>query len=64
MASANHERVTLAPDDYILAIVQLSGGGSPGVSYVRQPFHREPDFGVTSVNYNLAELLDRAETPA
>lgn len=25
--------------------------------YVRQPFHREPDFGVTSVNYDFAELF-------
>jgi hypothetical protein len=33
------------------------------VHYVRQPFQREPDFGVTSVNYNFAELLQRAEVP-
>ena len=33
------------------------------VHYVRQPFHREPDFGVTSVNYDFAELLARAEVP-
>jgi hypothetical protein len=26
------------------------------VSYVKQPFQKEPDFGVTSVNYNLREL--------
>ena len=25
---------------------------------------REPDFGVTSVNYDFAELLARAEAPA
>lgn len=29
----------------------------------RRPFQREPDFGVTSVNYNFAELLARAEAP-
>ena len=33
------------------------------VHYVRQPFHREPDFGVTSVNYDFGELLARAEAP-
>jgi hypothetical protein len=33
------------------------------VHYVRRPFQREPDFGVTSVNYDFAELLARAETP-
>ena len=32
--------------------------------YVRRPFQREPDFGVTSVNYELERLLDRAEEPA
>ncbi|MEI7844614.1 MAG: hypothetical protein WCK35_02310 [Chloroflexota bacterium] len=27
-------------------------------------FQREPDFGVTSVNYNFAELLARAGEPS
>jgi hypothetical protein len=31
------------------------------LGYVRQPFRRKPDFGVTSVNYDLAELIARAE---
>jgi len=31
--------------------------------YVRGPFHREPDFGITSVNYKLAEFLARAKEP-
>lgn len=34
------------------------------VHYVRQPFQREPDFGVTSVNYDFAELLARATVPS
>jgi hypothetical protein len=34
------------------------------VRYVRQPFQREPDFGVTSVNYDMRELLARAEEPS
>jgi SNF2 family DNA or RNA helicase len=33
------------------------------IHYVRRPFLREPDFGVTSVNYDFAELLQRAEAP-
>ncbi|HUO15587.1 MAG TPA: helicase-related protein [Verrucomicrobiae bacterium] len=49
------------PDNFILAIVEFLDGGSHRVHYVRQPFRREPDFGVTSVNYDLAELLARAE---
>ena len=52
------------PDDYILAIVEFQNGGTEQVHYVRQPFHREPDFGVTSVNYDLPELLARAEVPS
>jgi len=52
------------PDDFILAIVELASDGSDKIHYVRQPFHREPDFGVTSVNYNLPELLTNAETPS
>jgi hypothetical protein len=51
------------PDDYILAIVEFLDGGEHRVHYVRRPFRREPDFGVTSVNYALAELLARAEDP-
>jgi superfamily II DNA or RNA helicase len=51
------------PDDFILAIVEFSGGGDHRVHYVRRPFQREPDFGVTSVNYDFPELLVRAESP-
>ncbi|GIX32362.1 MAG: RNA helicase [Lysobacterales bacterium] len=51
------------PDDYILAIVEFEGE-THRVHYLRQPFRREPDFGVTSVNYDLTELLARAQPPA
>ncbi len=34
------------------------------VRYVRDPFQREPDFGVTSVNYKWKELWDRGTKPA
>ena len=33
------------------------------VYYVRKPFTKEPDFGVTSVNYNLSELMGKADSP-
>ena len=33
------------------------------VYYIRRPFTKEPDFGVTSVNYNLSELLSKALAP-
>jgi SNF2 family DNA or RNA helicase len=52
------------PEDFILAIVEFLDADRHRVHYLRQPFRREPDFGVTSVNYELAELLARAEAPA
>jgi hypothetical protein len=51
------------PDDFILAIVEFLDGDSHRVHYVRRPFQREPDFGVTSVNYDFPELILRAESP-
>ncbi|HET8700238.1 MAG TPA: helicase-related protein, partial [Nitrococcus sp.] len=51
------------PADFILAIVEFLDGDDHRVHYVRQPFQREPDFGVTSVNYAFSELLTRAEAP-
>ena len=47
------------PDDFILAVVEFDGPGHR-VHYIRQPFQREPDFGVTSVNYGFAELIAKA----
>jgi len=51
------------PEDFILAIVEFQQDGTHRTYYLRQPFQREPDFGVTSVNYDFAELLARAEAP-
>jgi hypothetical protein len=54
-----------SPEQFILAIVEVEDDGKAREPrYVRQPFGKEPDFGVTSVNYDLQELLVRAETPA
>lgn len=52
------------PDNFILAMVEFFDGGAHKVHYLRRPFGREPDFGVTSVNYNFAELLARASQPS
>ena len=52
------------PEDFILALVEFKEDGSHQVHYLRRPFQREPDFGVTSVNYSFAELLERAEVPS
>jgi hypothetical protein len=34
------------------------------VRYVRRPFKREPDFGATSVNYELVELVSKSNIPS
>uniref|UniRef100_A0A832I406 DUF3883 domain-containing protein n=1 Tax=Eiseniibacteriota bacterium TaxID=2212470 RepID=A0A832I406_UNCEI len=52
------------PDDFILALVEFQGDDRHRVRYLRRPFWREPDFGVTSVNYDFADLLSRAGEPA
>ena len=52
------------PEDFILGIVEFVDGIDHRVHYVRQPFQREPDFGVTSVNYDFTELLARAGKPS
>jgi len=56
------------PEGDVWKIDQLKGvyGSHEGcvVHYLRRPFLKEPDFGVTSVNYNLKELLRRAAVPS
>lgn len=47
------------PEDFILAIVEFFPDGTHRLHYVWRPFKREPEFGVTSVNYDMAELLAR-----
>ena len=53
-----------SPEQYILALVEVKDGNAQLPRYVRKPFGKEPDFGVTSVNYNLNELLAHSETPS
>ena len=52
------------PDDYILAIVEVDGETTSTPSYVRRPFDKEPDFTVTSVNFDLKKLLAKAQPPS
>ena len=52
------------PEDFILAIVEFFRDDTHRVLYLREPFHREPDFGVTSVNYDFAGLLARGKEPS
>jgi hypothetical protein len=52
--------------EYFQIIASMHGIllGTHRVHHLRQPFQREPDFGVTSVNYDFAELLERAGNPS
>ena len=54
-----------APDTRydLVMIVMFQPDGSTAVRYVRRPFRREPDFGVTSVTYHVADLWSRGEHP-
>jgi hypothetical protein len=58
------------PEDYILALVQVPktehqmGDNDCEIRYLRNPFSKEPDFGVTSVNYNWKELWQRSTDPS
>lgn len=51
------------PEDFILAIVEFIDDGGHRVHYIRQPFQSEPGFGVTSVNYGFAEMIESTGTP-
>lgn len=50
-------------EDFILAIVEIDGDLANVPWYVYSPFSCEPDFGATSVNYNLEELLLKGVQP-
>jgi Domain of unknown function (DUF3883) len=52
------------PEAFILILVEVLGGDKHRVRYLWRPFRGEPDFGVTSMNYDFAELLARAEEPS
>jgi len=51
------------PDDFILALVEIDGDQAQTLRSLTGPFSREPDFGVTGVNYNPEELRARAGDP-
>jgi hypothetical protein len=49
------------PDDSVVTVVEFADGDRHRAQYLHRPFRSEPDFRVTSVNYDLAELLAPAE---
>ena len=48
-------------DKFILAVVIVDGDRHEGPHYIRNPFTQEPDWAVTSINLDLAALLEKAE---
>jgi len=51
-------------DKFILAIVIVTGEEHEGPYYIKEPFGLEPDFVVTSINYDLSDLLSKAVAPS
>lgn len=51
-------------DNYDLAIMEFQDDSPDQVHYLRQPSQRDSDFDVTSVEYDLSQLLARVEAPA
>jgi hypothetical protein len=47
-------------DKFMLAIVLVDGDHCEGPFYVTKPFTQEPDWAVTSINLDLAELLSKS----
>lgn len=50
------------PDDFILAI-GIVDSDRTDLHYIRRPFNQEPEFAITSINYNVKKLLNKAEEP-
>ena len=48
----------------MLVVVGVADDRAGEPRYVRRPFGKEPDFGVTSVTYDLPDLLARGTPPA
>jgi SNF2 family DNA or RNA helicase len=49
-------------EKFVLAIVFVNPDDSTeGPHYLNNPFQREPDWGAASVNYSVAELIERAK---
>jgi superfamily II DNA or RNA helicase len=53
-----------SPEQYILALIEVEGSQARQLRYVREPFSKEPDFGVTSVNYDWKRLWKAGVEPS
>lgn len=48
-------------DKFILALVVIDGDNHEGPHYIRKPFNQEPDWAVTSINFDIPSLIEKAE---
>ena len=48
------------PNEYLLALVEIDGANTK-TTYLRRAFRERPDFAATSVNYDLADLIENSE---
>ena len=44
-------------DKFILALVIIDGESHEGPYYIRKPFNQEPDWAVTSINFDIYNLM-------
>ncbi|EEF27751.1 conserved hypothetical protein [Ricinus communis] len=51
-------------DKFYLAVVMVDGDRAEPPLYIRRPFEKEPDWRSTSVNYDIASLLQEPERDA
>jgi len=49
------------PEQSIIAIVEVDGDRAAEPLYLRKPFLKEPDFAVTTITYDLDDLIGQAE---
>lgn len=52
------------PDKFILGLVEIDAGSVRRIGYVRRPWESEPDFHVSSVNFKVNDLWQKAQAPS
>jgi len=65
MAAITRSKILSAlnmPEEFILALVEINDNMTTIPRYVHRPVLKEPDFGAAIVNYDLGDLMERAET--
>jgi len=48
-------------DKFILALVIIDGESYEGPYYIRKPFTQEPEWAVTSINFDIYNLIEKSD---